>query len=83
MIWFEVEILFAAAFAAEAVVGAAVLGEVVGADALAAVAGAHHGFAGAGLGGVLLGLLGFVERGAEQGPGAFLVLGLAICARSF
>src|SRR4051794_22523536 len=34
----EVEVLFAAAFAAEAVVGAAVLWKVVGADALAAVA---------------------------------------------
>src|SRR5690554_3606795 len=41
----EVEVLVTAAFAAEAVIGAAVLGEVVGADALGAVAGAHHGFA--------------------------------------
>src|SRR5271154_1731007 len=32
---------------------------------------------------VLLGLLGFVERGTEQGPGAFLVLGLAFVLGHF
>ena len=79
----EVEILFPAAFAAQAVVGAAVLGEIVGADALAAVAAAHHGLAGAGHGGVLLGLLGFIKRGPKQGPGAFLVLGLALVLGHF
>src|SRR5207237_6936577 len=57
----EVEVLFSRAFAAEAVVGAAVLGEVVGSDALRAVAGAHHRFAAGGEVGVLLGALGFVE----------------------
>src|SRR5258706_2347942 len=72
----EVEVLFAAAFAAQTMIRAAVLGEVVGSDALAAIAAAHHGLAGAGDGGVLFGLLGFVEGGAEQGPGALLVLGL-------
>src|SRR5215207_9674725 len=39
----KVEVFLAAAFAAQAVVGAAILGEVVGSDALGAVAGAHHG----------------------------------------
>src|SRR6185503_13055052 len=49
-----------------------------GANAGAAVAGTHHGLAGAHLGGVLLGLLGFVKGGAEESPGALLVLGLAL-----
>ena len=35
------------------------------------------------MGGVLLGLFGFVERGAEQGPGAFLVLGLGFVLGHF
>ena len=73
----EVEVLFAASFAAEAVIGAAVLRKVVGADALGAVARAHHGFAGVGLGIVQFLALGFIKRGAEQRPGALLILPLA------
>src|SRR5260221_14062766 len=57
-------------------IGAAVLGEVVGADALGSIAAAHHGFSGAHLGGVLFGLFRFIKRCAEQCPGAFFVLGL-------
>src|SRR4051794_1646278 len=57
-------------------IGAAVLGEVVGADALRSVAAAHHGFAVAGDLGVLFGALRFVERRTQQSPGAFLVLRL-------
>jgi hypothetical protein len=38
----EVEVLLAASFSAEAVIGAAILGKVVGSDALRAIAGAHH-----------------------------------------
>src|SRR5207247_322297 len=68
----EVEILFAAAFAAQAVIGAAILGEVVSANALGAVAAAHHGFAGAHGGGVLLGALGL--RHALHAMAAGLVL---------
>src|SRR3954447_10345928 len=38
----EIEILLPAAFAAQAVIGAAVLRKIIRADALAAVAAAHH-----------------------------------------
>lgn len=57
-------------------VSTAVLGEVVGTDALGAIAGADHGFACGGDGGVLFGLFDFVECSAEECPGAFFVLGL-------
>ena len=79
----EIEILFPAAFAAQTVIRAAVLRKIVGADALAAVAAAHHRLAGAGDGGVLLGLLGFIQGGAEQCPGSLLVLGLAFVLGHF
>src|SRR5205085_122747 len=74
----KIEVLLASALTAQAMVGAAVLGEVVGADALRAVAAAHHALAGAGNGRVLLRLLALIKRRTQQRPRPLLVLRLAL-----
>src|SRR5690606_6885954 len=61
----------------DAVVGDAVLGKVVGADAFAAIARAHHGLAGRAAAAFVLAQLLFVEPGAEHFQGLGLVLVLA------
>ena len=64
----------------DAVVGDAVLREVVGANFFAAVAGANEGFAGIRGSGHLFGFFLFEETGAEDGHGfdAVLLLGALI-----
>ena len=64
-------------------IGHTVLGEVIGADALAAVAAADLAAALLGDGGALLFLLGLIEAGAEDLHGAILVFILAALVLAF
>lgn len=66
----------------DAVIGDAVLGEVVGADSFVAFAGADLGAALGGVFGVFLGAFGFEEAGAEdaQGLGLVFLLGAFVGA---
>jgi len=50
-------------------VGKAVLGKIISADALRAVAGADHSFAGLGTGGMFFGLQFFINPAAQNTPG--------------